>query len=76
MSDVISVDIRVDDVCPVVSSESAKKLILALDLGQQDVDFTVDVIKELFKSLRNDLPFSDGKVILKQLKAINVECGE
>lgn len=49
----------------------AISLIKAIDLSQQDSDFTIELIKELFTSLRVDIDHEDGKILVKELKALN-----
>lgn len=49
----------------------ALDLIKAIDLGQGDGDFTWNLIKELFKSLRTDFDQEEGKDLIKELKKLN-----
>lgn len=49
----------------------AMNMIEALDLAQQDCDFTMDVIKMLIKSLRGDMEHDEMKEFLKELKELN-----
>lgn len=51
--------------------KDAIDLIKAIDLGLQDGDFTISLIKELFKSLRNDFDQEEGKELIKELKKLN-----
>ncbi|MNC50587.1 hypothetical protein D3C75_998340 [compost metagenome] len=49
----------------------ALDLIKAIDLAQVDGDFTIALIKELFKSLRGDFDQEEGKELIKELKKLN-----
>ncbi|ANA49329.1 hypothetical protein PMW_204 [Pseudomonas phage phiPMW] len=48
-------------------------VILAIDLSQQDSDFTIATIKKLFESLCGDLSKDEMKELMKELKQINKE---
>lgn len=48
----------------------AKNVIVALDLAQADADFTIDVIKTIFKSLTVDLDKDEMKTLESELKQI------
>lgn len=53
--------------------QDPQDLILAIDLSQQDADFTIATIKKLFESLCGDLEYYEAKELLKELKQINKE---
>jgi hypothetical protein len=57
--------------CSIEDETDAIDLVKAIDLAQEDVDFTIKLIETLFKSLRIDLSSSEGKEVIKKLKKIN-----
>lgn len=64
--------IKFGDIINSIDDETeALDLIKAIDLGQGDGDFTIRLIKELFKSLRGDFDQAEGKELVKELKKLN-----
>lgn len=59
------------DIALNLDSKDAADLIKTIDLGQQDGDFTIQLIKDLFKSLRGDFDQDEAKELIKELKKIN-----
>jgi hypothetical protein len=53
------------------SEKDALDLVMALDLAQEDVGFTIKLINMLFKSLRVDLDKQEAKDVIKELKQLN-----
>jgi hypothetical protein len=51
--------------------KDAIDLVMAIDLSQEDVGFTINLIKTLFKSMRIDLDKQEGKDVISELKQIN-----
>ena len=51
----ISVNISVEQLASNVGRDEAFALIKAIDLRVAEVDFTLDILKELIKSLESDL---------------------
>lgn len=63
--------ISLGDIVLNIDEQEALDLIKALDLAQDDGDFTVHIIKMLFKSLRSDFDQDEGKELIKELKKLN-----
>ena len=53
------------------SEVDAIDLVIAIDLAQQDGDFTIKLINTLFRSLRIDFDYDEGKQVIKHLKELN-----
>ena len=68
----INVEVDTDDLVENLNNEDALKLILAADLKIAEVNFTLEVIGELIKSLLSDLTpeeiRAELKTILKEIK--------
>lgn len=62
--------LNVDDFANSLDAEFAAKVIKALDIAQQDADFTANLIVELIKSLRAEFGGDSGweKLYVKQIK--------
>lgn len=69
----INTTITVGDVVMGIDGDdvSAINLIKAIDLSFEDADFTIRLIKSLFKSLRVDLDKEEAKEVISELKLIN-----
>lgn len=69
----MNVSTTVGDIVMAVDGDenTAITLIKAIDLSFEDTDFTVLLIKELFKSLRVDLDKQEAKDVISELKEIN-----
>lgn len=68
----ISTTIEIGDLLTTMDCEQdTLDLVMALDLNMADGDFTMTLIKELFKSLRGDFDQDEGKELIKELKRIN-----
>ena len=59
------------DIIHGIDEKDAVDLVKAIDLAQEDADFTIKLIESLFASLRVDLCRDEGKEVIKSLKKIN-----
>jgi hypothetical protein len=69
----MNVSTTVGDIVMAIDGDDdmAVTLIKAIDLSFEDTDFTISLIKELFKSLRVDLDKQEAKDVISELKQIN-----
>lgn len=65
--------VSICDILDAISGDDASDIILAIDLNQQDAEFTEQVIIKLFTSLLADINPDGGKDLANHLKKIAKE---
>ena len=63
----INLPVRLDWIVEVIGHSDAKELILALDRKVAEVDFTLEILADLFKSLQSDMTREE---IIQELDSI------